>query len=706
MSKVERNYEFRERINQVHFANRRDAAVKASANEVEVTAAWKIVYPADGDARVVNAAKDLQEYLEVSMDLALTVGTTAAAGQKVIKLELDKTLEGVRTYRLDVTGDAITVAGADEKGIIAGCIYIEDLMNLKEAPVLAIGSEVRKPLIGLRMVHSGWGIDLFPSEHLKAMAHAGFTCAVVFITGIDRTNVGTLDVNDVIDRAWLYGLDVMLYAYLPSYKHPAEPDAAAFFEGVYTKLFNYYPKALGVMLVGESAEFPSRDPRTTGRRKRERIVDGIPTTKPSPGWWPCSDYPDWLKCVCDAAHKAKPDAMVIFNTYNWYWASEDVRREFLERVPKEVTIQITFDIGKELVRENLLCQVRDYSISADEPSDYFKSECKIAHELGLSILSTANTAGLTWDFGTVPYVPVPQQWIRRFEVLEKARQDWNVDSYYDNHHYGWWPSVVTDLGKFAFWSPRMDLLDMLKKLAVRDFGAEAADAVLKVWDLWSDAMKNDYVASNEEQYGPMRVGPSYPLIFHPNITRTMGGKEIKFPTTEGAHFGWHIIKTMYQPYESARQAPGFLRFPVELRALERLHEKFARGVAELEKLRNVVPERKLEKLEEQIRLGKYITCNCATAKCIKEWYMLNIKLLGCTDKAEANSILDKLEAMAKAEIKNAESAIPLVDADSRLGWEPSMEYVTDRWHIEWKIRQVNYMLGEIKEFRDLVNLQI
>ena len=67
---------------------------------------------------------------------------------------------------------------------------------------------------------------------------------------------------------------------------------------------------------------------------------------------------------------------------------------------------------------------------------------------------------------------------------------------------------------------------------------------------------------------------------------------------------------------------------------------------------------------------------------------------------------EKLEAMAKAEIKNAESAIPLVDADSRLGWEPSMEYVTDRWHIEWKIRQVNYMLGEIKEFRDLVNLQI
>ena len=114
----------------------------------------------------------------------------------------------------------------------------------------------------------------------------------------------------------------------------------------------------------------------------------------------------------------------------------------------------------------------------------------------------------------------------------------------------------------------------------------------------------------------------------------------------------------------------------------------------------------LADIGEQIRLGKYIVCNCATAKCVKEWYMLNIKLLGCTEAAEANAILDKLEAMAKAEIKNAESAIPLVEVDSRLGWEPSMEYVTDKWHIEWKIRQVNYMLGEIQEFRDLVNIQL
>ena len=43
---------------------------------------------------------------------------------------------------------------------------------------------------------------------------------------------------------------------------------------------------------------------------------------------------------------------------------------------------------------------------------------------------------------------------------------------------------------------------------------------------------------------------------------------------------------------------------------------------------------------------------------------------------------------------NAESAIPFVEKDSRLGWEPSMEYMTDKWHIEWKLRQCQYVLDK------------
>lgn len=705
MKKLERNYEFRERIGTVHHSGRRDPAARPQPGEITITAAWKIVCAPDADRRIVQAGKDLADYFEVSMALPLVFERRTEAGAQTIRLTLDETLATERAYRFTVEADGVTIAGHDPKGVIAGCIYLEDLLNLREAPFLTPGSSGRRPLVPLRMVHSGWGIDCFPSEQLNAVAHAGFTAVVIFITGIDRTHVGSLDVNDVIDRAELYGLDVVLYGYLPGFKHPDEPDAREFFENVYTRLFEYYPKAKGVMLVGETAEFPSRDPETTGKSYRESVIDGIPDPKPSPGWWPCTDYPKWLGMVCNAVRKAKPDALVIFNTYNWYYAEPAVRRRFLDHLPPGVMVQITFEMGREIEREGLLCQVRDYSISADRPGYYFTSESEYAHSKGIAILCTANTAGATWDFGVIPYVPVPQQWLRRFASLDHAREAWKVESYYDNHHYGWYPSVVTDLGRMLFWEPRNDGATLLRQLAVRDFGAEAAPLALECWQLWSDAMRDDYVASNEEQYGPLRVGPSYPLIFHPNITRTMGGKEIQFPTTPGAHFGWQIIKTLYQPYESTRQSPGFLRFPVELRALRRLHEAFRKGLALLEKARSLTPERKREALEYQINLGGFIASSILTACHVKEWYLLNVKLMAAESAAEANALLDRLEALALAEIANAEAAIPLVQADSRLGWEPSMEYVTDAWHLDWKIRQVRTMLdGELRAFRELVNL--
>ena len=36
-----------------------------------------------------------------------------------------------------------------------------------------------------------------------------------------------------------------------------------------------------------------------------------------------------------------------------------------------------------------------------------------------------------------------------------------------------------------------------------------ADAALKAWRLWSEAI-TDYVPTSRNQYGPFRIGPAYP----------------------------------------------------------------------------------------------------------------------------------------------------------------------------------------------------
>ena len=73
------------------------------------------------------------------------------------------------------------------------------------------------------------------------------------------------------------------------------------------------------------------------------------------------------------------------------------------------------------------------------------------------------------------------------------------------------------------------------------------------------------------------------------------------------------------------------------------------------------------------------------------------------DPDELLSIVDEIEAVVKENRKVVEDTIPLVEADSALGYEPSMHYMTDKWHLEWKLRHTDYVLNtELREMREAV----
>jgi hypothetical protein len=55
-----------------------------------------------------------------------------------------------------------------------------------------------------------------------------------------------------------------------------------------------------------------------------------------------------------------------------------------------------------------------------------------------------------------------------------------------------------------------------------------------------------------------------------------------------------------------------------------------------------------------------------------------------------------MRQVAAEEIENARSTIPYVEYDSRLGYEPTMEYMTDREHLEWKIAMTERALTELE----------
>ena len=699
----ERHYDFRKRLDIVHKPNRRDWNVKATEGEVEVGSDWSIVISEKSSAFIERIAFDLQDYFrtsmltDVKMERSNEIAQAAGAGERVIVLatkgelpEFGAKLKKERSYRIQAGRNRIVICGFDERGTGQGSYYLEDLMNLKEAPIVSPMDEQREPVFSPRMIHSGYGLDKFPDAHLNAMAHAGIDAILVFVKDVDTTPDGHLDFNELVDRAESYGLDVYMYSYLKSRKHPDDPDAEAYYDSTYGRVFAACPRFKGVIFVGESCEFPSKDPNTTGVLRLD-WPKGKPRTKPSPGWWPCYDYPDWLNLLKKVIRKHNPDVDIVFWTYNWGYAPEEDRLKLIRSLPTDVTLMATFEMFEQFQHvEGITHRCVDYTASFEGPGVYFASEAKAAHERGLKLYTMANTGGLTWDIGVIPYEPIPYQWARRHENLLKANRDWGLSGLMESHHFGWWPSFVSDLAKWNYWSPRPPAEQTLEALAKRDFGAEAAPLALEAWRYWSDGIR-DYIPTNEDQYGPFRVGPSYPLTFK---------EKVQIPASEDAMFGNLIVTTEYVSRGKQEHPLDFRHIDVEIQYLGSMLHKWEQGNARLEQALPLVPERKREEAELMLNLNRFIARCVRTAIHTKEWWKLKRQLDHASDQAEAIALTDRMLELAEREIANAEAAIPLVERDSRLGWEPSMLYMTDPEHLHWKIAQVRTMLeNELLPYR-------
>ncbi|MBQ6473871.1 MAG: hypothetical protein IJJ33_17925 [Victivallales bacterium] len=701
----ERAYAFRRVLDEVHKPNRRNRSLARGDNETSVDESWCIVLPDDADPLVEYAAVDLQDYLRVSMNLNLPLRKTAK-DRSIVLETVPVSGRSPRSFEFTVTENAVRIVGGNPSGTAQGVYFLEDWMNLREAPFLERGSQWHEPLFSPRMVHSGWGLDQFPDSHLNAIAHAGFDSILLFVKGPNQTTHGFMDFNNLIDRCEKFGLGVYFYSYLPSFKHPDEPDAEAFFDKSYGEVFRQSPKAKGLILVGESCCFPSKDERTTGRERPSNIGDKsrgcVVSTerefsvtvdhRQSPCFFPCRDYPQWLNAVKKAVRKDAPDADIVFWTYNWGRESTEARLELIDALPQDVTLQATFEMFDTIEKyPNHRTVQPDYSITSPGPGFYFRSEAQAAKKRGLRLYSMTNTAGRTWDFGVVPYIPTPYQWFKRFRAMKAAHDDWGLSGIMDSHHYGWFPSEITECARWFFRSPEIDLEALLRKIAERDFGKDAAEEALDGWRLWSEAI-DSYTPGFEDQAGPLRVGPAYPLIFYP-ILYPYSTQTLAYPTTPQSAAGARWIHPFYQP----EQVPGMShcgrRIVEDIQIMTHALDIWERGTAVMRKMLGKVPESKRRNAEKMIGVGEFCGHAIRTMVHVKRWWLLNKKLEIEYDSRTANALLDEMLALIEAETQNVTETIPLTEADSRLGWESSMDYVGGTWHLQWKL----YLLDNLKE---------
>lgn len=675
----EKKYEFRKRMRVVHKSDIRDYNSVLSPDETELKNIVRISLPKESGDVISTAAKDFQDYLYTSMNVSASLCTDAGINSAEIIMSLSDSIS--ETYIIEID-DNIRITAKDERGLAQALYCLEDRMSVRKAPFLKKEVIRHTFLFSPRMIHSGYGLDQYPDEHLSSIAHAGMDAILVFVKGINLTPSGFLDFNELIDRAAKYGIDVYAYSYLKSEKHPDDEGAQEFYDKLYGNLFEKCPGFKGVILVGESVGFPSKDKNVSPNFTKS--AEGIPYRKPRPGWWPCLDYPQWLECVKKSVRKHNPDADIVFWTYNWGNIDEEARVELIKNLPTDISLMATFEMFESYKHGGITTTVADYSLAFAGPGHYFLSEAKAAKERGIRLYSMTNTGGLTWDIGVIPYEPMPYQWMKRYEGIRDANEKYGLSGIMESHHFGYFPSFIGDLAKLSFIKENTSLEDNLTQVIKVHFGDIDESKIKEALKEFSEAISY-YTPTDADQYGAFRCGPSYPMCLI---------KAIKPPTETFAHFGNDIMEVDYPAdYSAHNEIPcgrGILpniRAKEEISLLYKMHEYMKKGVQILKKIEN--PN---EELLYLINLCEYIMHCVITGIHAKEWYLITGKLKSETKREKVLLLIDEAEKLLLAEKENALAAISIVEKDSRLGWEPSMDYIGDKEHIEWKLKHLEYVL--------------
>lgn len=678
--KKEQNYDFRKRMSEIHKPNLRDMRVQCKSCQYEIQDGCIVCIPKDASVVVLTAARDFVDFLLESMNVSARIVKGEACDAQVMVLTEPEDLgeaNGYKGYRIDVT-DRIRISAFDDRGAAQAFYRLEDMMCFEKAPYVDKGTIKSRPLFSPRMVHSGYGLDWYPDSHLAQIAHEGRDAILIFVKDLYVTPYGYLDFNDLIRRAEKYGIDVYAYSYMNCEKHPDDAEAEKFYEGTFGKLFRNCPMLKGLILVGESMNFPSKDQVFANPPS---FVSGNVRSS----HWPCIDYPELLNLIKKIVRKYNSDADIVFWTYNWGMIPEEYRVRLIENLPGDITLQATFEMFEEYKLGNSTQYCSDYTIARTGPGAYFKSEAVAAKKRGIRLYAMSNTAGRTWDFGTAPYVPCPYQWIGRLKALLEAHSNWGLCGLMESHHYGFAPSMISELSKWGFTTEELDMEEMLEKIIVRDYGEENVEFVKAALKLWSTAITY-CTPTIEDQYGPLRIGPAYPLCFDQ--------EEIP-PSVPYAHFGTEILKTLYPPRNYYHSSFSSLRILDEIKAFEEMYHLMQEGILLLNRIKS-----KSEELIRLIALGSYMAATAKTLVHVKQWHKNKTMLLGEDDREKALGILEHMREIATEEIENAKGILWAAEMDSSLGWEPSMEYLGDAEHIRWKIEQVKRIRDiRLEEFK-------
>jgi hypothetical protein len=699
--------------------HRRDPGTRREKNEMSVPdEGWSIVWNPESSEVLKQTVYDFQDYLSTSQDVKVSVKENPLKNWQHIRKsiivgtaeqmpQLHKDLENEKDYVIQVAKDRIIVCGTSERGAMFGIYNLESRMNLREAPFLPLKLHtVRKSIYNTRMVFSWMGWMEFPDKLLSQLVHDGFDSIYASAYANPNGDITTAEtstefyarllfrirrqdpaqVHDLIRRASRFGIKV----YAPIiYQYLGTPESESGLRKLIRNIVNEFPDIHGYILLTEG--FWYRNWGGGHGASREYLED-----------W-AVNWSHAVGIVEEECHRINPSIEILPWEYNIDFRPEnvDVKRFFIKQLPRDTIPMLTFENGKRFELDGMKGFLRDYSISQVGPAEVTAGQIDEAGKRGMKVYSKVDTFA-TWQFGTMPYLPCPQQWLNRYNALEKSGVKGTLESWSS----GYKPNFICELRAWTCWSDSLPSDELLRLAAQRIFGREGVEKAIAAWDCFSHAIRlvpdtGPNMGNNNSAGNPIffDVPPLRTCTFIHSWTdfdkwRSYFGGQLNpywpFTVSRMVFYPDFTNKTN-KAEEYARLATGIeageeiLILPVFLKYLNLAAGKMEEGLKLYREAALSSPAAKRQNAVREVIVAEQMTRMMRSSYAILEFEDLRLKLWKEKDAGKKIKILNKMEDILQDEISRTEFTLLAVTRDSRLGFQFEQDYVFTPYSLKEKL---------------------
>jgi hypothetical protein len=722
----EEPYDYHKRLSTspVHIV-RRDKTALPKEGEMSIPVkGWKLISNPGNSIILQTAVSDFQDYLDKSQNVKVkgeernsleewrSFGQSIVVGTREQLPGCGLTLKAKKDYEIVVTPVQIIVCGFDEHGAMFGLYNLEARMNVREAPFLPDNLKtIRHSLFETRMVLSWMGWMEFPDQLLSHLAHDGFDgifASVYANPNGDRTTAESStefyarlmfrvrqqdpkQIHDLITRAGRFGIKV----YTPIiYQYLGNPESDAGLRKLVRDIVREFPGIKGYILLTEGFWY--------GEWAAGHIADDEKMKEWARNW--CKA----VGIVEEECHRINPLIEILPWEYNIDFRPEkaELKSYFIKQLPEKTIPLLTWENGKSFELDGMKGYLRDYSLSQVGPAEVTDAQIIEAKKRGMRIFSKVDTFA-SWQFGTIPYLPCPQQWYKRYLALEK----YGVKGTLESWSSGYKPNFISELRAWTCWSDAPPMEELLSTMAARIFGEEGKVNAVKAWECFSEAIQ--LVPDTGPNMGTNNAVGN-PLFFQvPQLrTNTYYYSWTDFDKWMG-YFGgelnpywpFTVSRMVFYPdftdktnkaEEYTRNATGIeadkkIKFlPVFLRYMNQAADKMEEGLKLYRETALKSPESKRTQAVREVvvaeQLHRMMQSDCA----ILEFEDLRLKQAEENDIKKKEKLLERMENIVRDEIVRTELSLVAATRDSRLGFQFEQDYVYTPYSLKEK-------LGVLKE---------